>query len=472
MPPIWLAAAGLAALWATAGAAALTHRPASVAGFRVFSVRVPSDYARPQGASVNIRVAVASALEPAAEGDPIFVIEDLGESGVGAAPLGLIDSLKDLRHTHDLVFIDQRGTSGSTQLVCPRLASGSPSQDETLGLLAPQRVAACRQAFAGRADLLSLNSGTFAADLETVRRRMRARRIELIGYFYGTRIIEQYLRRWPSRVSAAVLTDFSPLNYPAAVARERAETQAVRSTLAACRAEPRCHARYPSLSEEWARIAARMPTEQLSVPPSRSGGVQIRADGAGVVSWLAARTLRWRSARDWPEDVHALANDDPGEIVRKYLAYRRTVLANFPIALLLSVDCSENMPREYSAAENADPFDSADFFKAERAACKLWPTRPLPESFFRPVRAATPVLVITAAFDVEAPAAAARRALSGFPHAKLVVIPGRARATDYDWDLCVGPLATSFLGTQGRGRVETTCVTRLKRSAFDIATAP
>src|SRR6185312_11982653 len=103
----------------------------------------------------------------------------------------LIDSLKDLRRTHDLVFVEQRGTSGPA-LVCPPPA-GRPGVAETLGLFAPERVAACRAAFAGRADLADLNSATFAADVETARRSLGYDRIALIGYFFGTRIVQDYL---------------------------------------------------------------------------------------------------------------------------------------------------------------------------------------------------------------------------------------------------------------------------------------
>jgi len=421
---------------------------ASDAGFRIVSVPAPLNYRQPEGATAPLRVAVAAALDRTAAAEPIFVIEALGESGVEAAPLGLIESLKDLRRTHDLVFVDQRGAYGTT-LVCPPPAGRPGLPSEAIGLFAPERVDACRQAFAGRADLADLNSRTFAADVETTRRALGYGRIELIGYFYGTRIVEDYLRRWPARVTAAVLADPSPVDYPAAEALGPAGAAAIRSTLAACRQERACHERYPDLDADWVRVAAQLPGETA---------------GNGLLSWLMSRTLRWRTAIDWPSDVRALASGPAPAVRARYLAYRRAVLAGYPLGLRLAVDCAENMPR--GRAARAAALDPAGDLKAELAACRTWPGRRPPAAFFKPVRAATPVLAMTGAFDVEAPLDATRRSLAGFAHARLVVFPDRARATDFDWEDCAGPLVTAFLESRGRAPVDAACASRLRRPAF------
>ena len=431
-------AAVCAFIAATATAQPVSPQPA----FRILSV--PSNEGQR-----DIRVGVAAATEPRAGAEPIFVVEALGESGVDAADRGLIDSLKTLRRTHDLVFVDQPGTSGASLLACPHPAGGSAAE----GLFAPAHVAACRQAYAGRGDLRDLNGHRFATDLETVRRALNYGRIELIGYFYGTRIVEDYLRRWPERVSAAVLADVSPFEVSPAEAASAAIDAAVRSTLAACRSDRACDARYPALDRDWSRVSSALAAASPDDP-----------EGPGMLAWLRVRTLRWRTATAWPHDVHELAIGRAPALDAQYLAYQRSVSASYPLALRLSVDCAENLPRQTRPAAHG-PRRSGDL-AMETAACAGWPSRPPPAAYFRPLRTSAPVLAVTADFDVEATPSQVRRSLAASPHARIVVFRGRARATDFDWDDCLGPMATAFLQSRGLGGVDAACAAHLERPPF------
>jgi hypothetical protein len=107
----------------------------------------------------------------------------------------------------------------------------------------------------------------------------------------------------------------------------------------------------------------------------------------------------------------------------------------------------------------------------EKKVCASWPVHQLSREFLRAPQAKTSILAVTADFDIEAPASIVRSALAGFPHAQVVVFPGRARATDLDWGDCMGPLVTAFLQTRRQGQLDTGCVKRLKRPAFAVSGA-
>lgn len=443
---------GLAAacLVSTAALPTAAFAEASDTSLQIFTVPVPKDYRRPAAGVLPLRVGIARSLDPRSGAEPIFVIEALAESSVDAAARGLIDSLQALREKHDLVFVDQRGTSLSP-LLCPPVDTRAPLSEQAGPIFGVRYLASCRSSFEQH-ELGDLNSRTFAEDLESVRRKLGYKHIQLIGYFYGTRIAEQYFARWPSRVSAAVLADVSPLDYPAAKAEAGALSAAVASTLRACRADAACAARYPRLDTEWSRAAAL-----LSGNPAATAGI----DGSGILYWMKLRTLRWTSAASWPRDVDAIANGNLSSVLRDYVAYRRTVLASYPLSLRVTVDCAENMsPGEVTGAA-----------AAEQKVCANWPAHRLAPNFLRMPRTRVPVLAVTADFDIEAPATAVRRAVAAFSNAQVVVFPDRARATDVDWSECIGPLVTTFLQAKGRARLDSSCVNRLKRPPFLIAHA-
>src|SRR6185437_8327869 len=122
-----------------------------------------------------------------------------------------------------------------------------------------------------------------------------------------------------------------------------------------------------------------------------------------------------------------------------YIAYRRSLLSSYPLALRIAVDCAENIPGREPAGAAA----------AEQKECAKWPVR--------------------RAFDIEAPANAVRRAIATFANAQLVLFPNRARATDVDWSECLGPMVTDYLQSSGRARPDSRCVVRLMRPPFVIA---
>jgi pimeloyl-ACP methyl ester carboxylesterase len=434
---------------------------------QTFTIVVPRHYGAPNGTTVALRVGIARALNSAGRREPIFVVEALGESGVDAAGRGLLDSLQSLHREHDLVFVDQRGASVSP-LLCPPLPSQATIAEQTAPIFDSADTAGCLASFARNEDWPDLNSHTFAEDLESVRRKLGYRRIELIGYFYGTRIVQQYLSRWPDRVSAAVLADMSPMDYPAAEAEAGALSASVASTLRACRADPACAARYPDLDGEWHRASSLLTRERMTKKAERHETGQPEAiDGTGILEWMKLRTLRWTSAASWPRDVDAITNGRLASVVQQYVSYRRTVLASYPLALRIAVDCAENMPGGRESLPNGSGAAAA-----ERKICASWPVHRLARKFLRTPRTKVPILAISGQFDIEAPASAVRRAAARFSNAQLVIVPDRARGTDVDWGECMGPLVTGFLQTRGRGHLDARCVNRLKRPPFITSGAP
>jgi len=89
-----------------------------------------------------------------------------------------------VRATHDLVFIDPRGTGASRALRCEDAASCAETLGPASGLYTSRDV---------------------ADDVDAVRAALGVERIALYGISYGTWLAQTYARRHPDRVSALVL---------------------------------------------------------------------------------------------------------------------------------------------------------------------------------------------------------------------------------------------------------------------------
>jgi hypothetical protein len=91
-------------------------------------VPVPQDWSHPAGAKLRLQVVVLPATGTTRPETPLFYLAGSGgpAAGQGDALLNGLDwaarTFRKLNQTHDLVFVEQRGTPGSGLQTCPGLS--------------------------------------------------------------------------------------------------------------------------------------------------------------------------------------------------------------------------------------------------------------------------------------------------------------------------------------------------------------
>ena len=171
--------------------------------------------------------------------DPIVPLQ--GGPGQAAVPLAdfYARTLAPLREERDIVLIDVRGTGRSNPLGCDIADAGSASSSDRPS---PAAITACRTALESRADLRLYTTANIARDLDDVRRAMGIARWNLYGTSYGTRLAQEYLRRFGAHVRTVTMKGIVPpsLVIPLPYARD-AQTALEASIDAATRAHcPGC----------------------------------------------------------------------------------------------------------------------------------------------------------------------------------------------------------------------------------------
>ena len=138
--------------------------------------------------------------------------------------------------------------------------------------------------------------------------------------------------------------------------------------------------------------------------------------------------------------------------------------------LYLSVECSEGASR--IAEADIPPVTENTFLGRYRVdeqlgACKAWPQRAIPESFFAPVRSDVPVLFLAGGRDHVAPLRYTQAVAAGFPRARVVVVEEMPHfAVAMSGMECLDAMLLAFYASGDASAVDTTCVATMKAPPF------
>ncbi|WP_141579044.1 alpha/beta hydrolase [Actinomadura sp. WMMA1423] len=188
------------------------------------TLRLPIDYARPDGPGFGLAIARRKALDPAARvGTLVFGPGGPGDSGVQRVTRleGGIDRFSDeLRRRFDIVSFDPRGIGGSHPVTCSAdLLRAAPSPviesaeqfRATLDHNARLR-ADCR----ARTGPLYDHADTLSTvrDVDAIRAALGESKLTFHGSSYGTLLGEMYAETFPGRVRAMVLESVDDHSLP------------------------------------------------------------------------------------------------------------------------------------------------------------------------------------------------------------------------------------------------------------------
>lgn len=190
-------------------------------GFQCARARVPLDYRHPRGATIELAVIRHRASDPARRlGTAFFNPGGPGASGVEDLPPILSSLPPVLVARFDWVSWDPRGVGASTAVQCfsseaaeKRFAGrlGLPVLSFPVGKAQMKRWISRYRAFGARCArrngrlLEHVSTADTARDMDLLRRAVGARRINYLGFSYGTFVGATYANLFPSRVRAMVL---------------------------------------------------------------------------------------------------------------------------------------------------------------------------------------------------------------------------------------------------------------------------
>jgi pimeloyl-ACP methyl ester carboxylesterase len=454
-------------------ASAPRETPCHIDGFetsvRCVTLEVARDYDDPRGATLAITAAIAPALSATPEPDPLIVLA--GGPGQAATDMGAaIDPMFGrVRRTRDIVLFDIRGTGRSGKLDCGEppegvlgatvLAEGGarPPVDNPAQLGDFARRCAARLGAA--AEKHSFRE--VVEDLDRFRAAMGWARIDLWGGSFGTRLALHYVRAHGAHVRAIVLDATAPQGLSAFVSVPRTSQAALDRLFTDCAGDADCARDFPLLRENFESLLARLDNspEVVTLPEPRSGRPQTYVFDGDAVRGLVFGGLYVSLTRAMLP--LAIAHGDKGDFAPLLAVGAATGSWSGDTMALgetFSVLCAEDwrQSRDAPLTERSGGFMSDYYFRSFDAACRAWPSEPIPADMRTPFRSAVPALAISGALDPVTPPELAEQTLAQFDTSVHLVIPGGYHTNSTN--PCAARVMAAFIEAPATGGRDQSCV--------------
>jgi len=433
-------------------------------------LEVPEDRDARDGAKIGLRVAVVPALNRNSRAAPLFLLA--GGPGQSAVDLytSLAAAFARVNRDHSIVMVDQRGTGRSSPLRCDY-----PDDWDTSEEIARIRAAtsACLAKYGPRVRHYTTRNAV--RDLDEVRRALGFASIDLYGSSYGTRVAEEYMRRYPEAVHAVILDGVvdpqSALGPDTPIDGERA----LEHILARCQELRSCAEAYPQLPQELATLRQRFGPELVPVTlPDPSTGAQVTVPFNRSLLGAALRFLSYSGAEAalLPALIHAAAGGNLAPLAAQALMMGRQIGDQLAIGMQNSVICSEDFPH-FKALTEAErlalekTYQGVAQLDALAAICAIWPQGPVDADLHAPLRSDIPTLLLSGEDDPVTPPEAAERAAQGLTRHRAVLLAGEGHgqlATG-----CVPKLMAQFLDAEEPERIDLGCLSTHVAPAFFLS---
>ncbi|WP_097238449.1 MULTISPECIES: alpha/beta hydrolase [unclassified Streptomyces] len=422
---------------------------------------VPLDYADPGGRSVGVALARVPAADPDRRlGSLLLNPGGPGNSGARMVRWGWQSYQGPLHDRYDLVGFDPRGAGDTTPVHCldDRTRDEWNSTDDRAYDHGRILADACR---AQHADLLPhLGTRDTARDLDVLRSALGERRLDFLGFSYGTHLGALYAEEFPDRTGRLVLDgavehSVDPLRL--GIEQAAAAEAGFRAFAADCATDQGDGCPFGTDPAAAPRSLADFLDGLRDHPLHTADGRTLTA----ALAWTAVLDALADGHRSWPHvrDVlePAVTRGDARDLLELADSVNgRTEGGRYdtPADAYAAISCAD-LPQAPTEAEQraalADLATRAPLTSRHAPVatlldpdCRTWPYRS-PE-VPHPVRApgSAPILVVGSTGDPVTPYPWAQRLAGGLEHGVLLTRDGDGH-TAYDKSDCVRAAVTDFL---------------------------
>ena len=404
---------------------------------------VPEDRSKRAGRRLSLKVIVLPSLTPN-PAEPVFLLP--GGPGQAATDAAGNPGWDFARQGHDLVMMDFRGTGDGPRLDC-RFEGGSAQTDLAPVFELPRSFwRDCATRLSRTADLRFYTTPAALQDMDDLRQRLGADRIDIVGASYGTREAMAYVHAYPGRVRAALLTGVLPMGNRTPLYVASSVQRALDLTVAECARQSPCHAAFPDPIGDLRAVldTLRVKPAKVTVHDAASGATTLLTfDSAAFVEGVKSQLYDMDTARRLPLLLRKARGGDYGPFAESALDSGRGARRSLRFGLLLSVTCPEDVSRirpDEIVSATAGSFMGDQRVRGQIRACGAWPKAHLPRSYYTPFSSEVPVLLVSGVHDPMTPPQWGEAALKSFPHGVHLITLG-AHA---DIDACVEHLATAL----------------------------
>ena len=391
---------------------------------------VPENPHQPDGRRIALSVVRVPAISRRKQPDPLFVLAGGPGQAAGSFYASVAGAFERILRERDIVLVDQRGTGASNRLDCPEEEANLERSATAAAIAASTR--ACLARLAGRADVAWYTTSLAVQDLERVRAALGTVRINLYGASYGTRVAQQYLRRYPQHTRAVILDGVVPVGRAFGATAALDAESALQDILARCARQAACREAFGDPVGDYRRVRAAL--QQHAVPlrladPATGAATQLDFGRDSLATVLRLASYAPEYAALLPLWLHAAAaRSDYAPLAAQSLLFERTVMHELAAGMHNSVVCAEDVPyfdeRSIDRARLAATYLGTAQLDGLRTVCGLWPHGPVDADLHATLVTQVPALLLSGSDDPVTPAAYGAEGLRSFPQGVALVLQG------------------------------------------------
>jgi pimeloyl-ACP methyl ester carboxylesterase len=370
------------------------------------TLRVPENRAEPDGRAIELAIAWVPSTTAQAQPDPVFMLAGGPGQGARDGYVGVASAFAQLRRNRHIILVDQRGTGGSNPLAC-RGADGENAfteGDETDPVAAAAFARRCLESL--DADPRFYSTGEAIDDLDAVRAAIGAEQINLVGISYGTRVAQQYARRYAARTRSLVLDGLVPNSLVLGTEHAKNLEAALDAQFARCAADPVCKERFGDTRADLDALLATLRTEPPLVrhrDPVTFERREERLSAESVATVVRLFSYSPVVAAMLPMALHEAAGGDYETLAAQAAMIPMLLGGSITHGMQLSVICTEDASEFVVDPADTDSVLGTLLLDLTRAQCAVWPKGTRDPDFRKPLDTPVPTLLLSGEFDPVTP---------------------------------------------------------------------
>jgi pimeloyl-ACP methyl ester carboxylesterase len=427
------------------------------------TLSVFEDRAANSGHRIDIYVALIKARGQNPAPDPIFWLAGgPGSAATEDIPYAM-QILGLLNGQRDLIFVDQRGTGRSNNLVCS--SSMNPSR-------MAEELRACLMKIDG--DPRAYTTAWAMDDVDAVRSALGYDRINLYGGSYGATAAQVYILRHGEHVRAAALDGVSLLEVPMFERYPVSSQNALELMFARCETDTACRAAFPDLRPEFAGALTRLDRAPVTLPLTDPSTGQPAVMTSEVFRTTVHSALVSTSTTVLaPQFIHLVYGEDWSALA----AFMAPFLNDSPETpewkiMSLNILCHEEWaqihPAETTAAATGSYLTYGDVRELTvlEDICVNMPP-PKPEALYgAPTSSSVPVLLFNGEADPQDPPENVAAAKQFYPNSLSLVAPGQGHG--FTGIPCRASIVADFIERGSIEGLDPGCLENVPLPAFNV----
>ena len=355
--------------------------------------------------SINVHVIVLPATENLS---PKKALTFLAGGGVIPATKFLNffgNYLPEYRKKYDIFLIDQRGTYGSN----PILKSAELNENDTL--FYEKQI----KDWLTKYDLKSYGTYQAINDLNSIRKWLGYKNIDLWGVSYGTKVARMYAKFFPKYVNSITLHGVVPIAY----SMWKYDSFLAQIFLDNLFVEAAIDSNYSNIHYIYETVKSKLYLKPIQLSFE---GKEVKLDNGLLMSKLYKMLYTYQESREIPFLLKNIWENN----LEKYKKYFKPSESNdVPLGVFYSIACNEELNRINPSYSKNRP--SGDFGKKwlnkQFPIYQLWPKSKQVDNFYEPLKSDIPTLLLSGALDHVTPPVFARDVAKFLSNSKHIILP-------------------------------------------------